>query len=227
MIVDVSRKTQKWTVEYAVYLIWRLLTFLREVQFFTYHMIRIASITHQSWLLNKLQLQLCKVKRILLFIVFAANFTGDPKLNLLFINGVVAGVLVLQRYAGKLYKNSVNRALEVLYLLNLLFLSSITLFLKGHRSAALAQEITMCTMVGVSFLLYIFTLCWHMYNYTVLPGQVREKLARVFPKFTWQPPQQEVIVGGAGGSPVQGTQAQPTVSVIDMSELREPCTAYQ
>ena len=164
--------------------------------------------------------------RILLFVAFAVNFTGDPKLNLLIINAVVAGVLVLLGYVGKLYKSSLNRTLEVVYLLNLLVLSAVTLFLRGqHSSSPLAQEITVCTMVGVSFLLFVFTLCWHVYNYTSVLSQVRQKLASVFTKLTQRPPQPHNAgdtVGGAGDAPVQGTQAQPTVSVIDMRELREP-----
>ena len=160
--------------------------------------------------------------RITLFIIFAANSTGDPKLNLLAIIVVTAGVSVLQKY-GQLYRRTANGTLEVLHLLNLLIISAITLFLQGRHFFPMAQEIVACVTVSFSLLIFAVTAAWQVWKKIAVRTSAQQKLAGILKRLSLRKPQEPPKeTKEADNVPQLVIHAPPTVSVIDMNELREP-----
>ena len=161
--------------------------------------------------------------RIALFIIFAANTTGDSNLNLLAIIIITAGILVLQKYVGKLYRRTSNGILEVLHLLNLLVISAVTLFLQGRHLFFLAQEIVACVTVSFSLLLFTVTACLQVWKNIAACSSVQRMLAGIRVRLSlWhhqEPPKELEEVGTV---PQQAAHVPPTRTILDMRELREP-----
>ena len=161
--------------------------------------------------------------RVALFIVFAANSTGDSRFNLLAINIVTAGVLVLQKIVGKLYRRTINGTFEVLHLLNLLIISTTTLFLQGRHFHPMAQEIVACITVSFSLLLFTVTACWQAWKNIKARVNAQKKLAGILARLSLrkhrEPPKETEEIGD---EPQQATRTPPTRTILDMRELREP-----
>ena len=161
--------------------------------------------------------------RVTLFIIFAANTTGDPKLNLLAITIITAGVLVLRNYVGYIYRRTSNGTLEVLHLLNLLVISVVTLFLQGRHSFSLAQEIVACVTVSFSLLLFTVTACLQVWKNIAACSSVQRMLAGIRVRLSlWHHREPPKEIEEVSAVTQQATHVPPTCTILDMRDLREP-----
>ena len=74
------------------------------------------------------------VTRIVLFIVFATNTSGNPGVNLIAILTVVFGLIFFLWNAGRVYKRCFVHINESFSLLNLGCLVALTMFYKSSNS---------------------------------------------------------------------------------------------
>ena len=156
------------------------------------------------------------IQRIILFTVFAANTVGNPNTNLVAIIVSITIAFIYQIYNGKLYKNKLNWFIEGFYSFNHVIFVSAVLFLKGSQRY---MEYLACVMVGSVFIVFCLTVIWHIdYQTTVITGVVK----KIKDRLGNQRRQQAEGPLEATDPPPPSRQPQPTVSVIDMRELREP-----
>ena len=156
------------------------------------------------------------IQRIVLFTVFAANTVGNPNINLFAITVLVSISWLYQIYNGRLYKNRLNWFLEGFYSFNLAIFALAILFLKGSQRS---REYLACVMVGSVFIVFCLTVIWHIdYQTTVISRAVK----KIKDHLGNQRRRQAEGPQEATDPPPPSRQPQPTVSVIDMRELREP-----
>ena len=153
--------------------------------------------------------------RIILFTAFAANTCGNPNINLLTL---VIVAFVLQLFSGMLYKYWLNGILVRFYIGNLAIFSSVALFLNTSQGNS---EALACIMVGSAFIVSCFISLWHFNHQTKAINIVVQKLLSAWMS---QKPS-ELQDSRSPDSPLPLQQLQPTISVIDMKELREPLLA--
>ena len=104
------------------------------------------------------------VARIILFIIFAANATGNPNVNLLAVALTVGAILAWRSFSGRIYKSLLNSILETLYLVNLGMFTVITLFIRSIRASQEALEYITCFFIGAALLMFLFTIAIHIYE---------------------------------------------------------------
>ena len=157
--------------------------------------------------------------RIALFIVFASNTLGDPRVNLLAITVALFGLLVCFWNAGRVYKSYLMHIFESFYLLNLGIFTAATQFLKASEASPQSQEYLTCTMVGSSFVVFCTILGYHSYklvqrNKVLEPIHVwwQQRKAKDQAQHTDTEIQQDI----------HNEPPQPTVTVLELSQLREP-----
>ena len=119
------------------------------------------------------------VARIILFIIFAANTTGDPNTNLFSIALMVGAILVWQRFSGRIYRSLLNSILETLYLINLGMLAASALFVRGLRASQQIQEYITCFFVGATLLMFLFTIAKHIIDQVPIVEKLRDLTQKV------------------------------------------------
>ena len=155
--------------------------------------------------------------RLVLFTVFAANTLGDPKINLFSITLTVFLYLI---NVTTVSKNTLNIILECFYSVNLGVFAS-----AAHLMKALRKDTEHLTwiMVGSAFVMFCFTLIWHLYMYVPIFSEALKKMKSFLNNY-----HRRQVDSGAGQqcedpvTPPPARQPAPTTSVIDMKELREP-----
>ena len=152
--------------------------------------------------------------RLILFVVHSANTLGNPNINVFAVSMSVITIHLYQIYVGKLYKNWINWFLEGFYSCNLLVFSMTVLFLNGSQGSS---EALACVMVGSAFLVFCLIVVWHFNHQTRAISRAGERLKQLW---TSQRRRQAEDTQELPDSPPR--QPQPTISVIDMKELREP-----
>ena len=154
------------------------------------------------------------IVRLILFTVFAANTLGDPNVNLFAIILLTLLTVMFQTYKSFVYRSRVNLILECFFNFNLCIFSTATLSL---TSSERSSEYLACVMVGSSFIVFCCIIVWHFNQQTNLISRAFDKIKAM----------RRLRSGGDGEQqasdppPPPQRQAQPTVSVIDMKELRE------
>ena len=160
------------------------------------------------------------VVRLVLFAVFAGNALGDPQVNLLAICITVSLMMVYCWNVGKVYKRWTLNILESFFILNLGVFATATLFMKSSQtSVPFKQKILACVMVGSVFVLFCAILLYHLYQQvmkTSLPLWVTRHLRK--PKKATDTPSD----GGGEMSPEPPSPQAPTVTTVELSQLREP-----
>ena len=102
--------------------------------------------------------------RVALYIASAANVSGDPRINLLTIGSVIAGVLLISKIVGignRIYKKWPIEVLEVANYMNLLLLCLATFFSLGNRRA---RKAVINISVSFTFLLLLCILFYHTFT---------------------------------------------------------------
>ena len=104
------------------------------------------------------------VVRVVLFLAFAVNTLGDPKINLLISVTMVIFLLALNLHLGYAYKNRLLNVIESSFIINLGVLSLWSSFItKGSTDSIKYQLIVTCLMVGLAFIKFILIFCYHVY----------------------------------------------------------------
>ena len=106
------------------------------------------------------------VVRVLLYLVFALNTSGDPGVNLIAIITMTSGLLsLLKGQFGQIYKNLAIDLLETACYLNIILLSATTLFLLESKHD---QTVVTFSSVFITFILCCIVLGFHMYKELLL-----------------------------------------------------------
>ena len=156
------------------------------------------------------------VVRLILFSVFSGNALGDPNVNLLSISLILILFLTAVWNIGVLYKSYPVHLLEMFYILNLGIFSVVTMYLREAQSPQQSQEYLSCTMIGAAFLVFLVILIWHLHTFVKTFYCLRTLLNFCTTKHNGHPPELEL-----DQPQVPAVRPQPTVSVIDLSALRE------
>ena len=102
--------------------------------------------------------------RIVLYLVFALNVSGDPDVNLLAIAVIVSALLFLRAFVGKIYRNKIIDTVEMTCYFNAVLFSAVELYLlKNGIQSDLAVDITAYTSAGITFMLFFAILSYHMW----------------------------------------------------------------
>ena len=181
------------------------------------------------------------VVRVVLFITFASNVLGDPRVNLLAISISLLLLYTILWNTGQVYKSRLTHVLECMYILNLGVYTAATTFLVSSNSSPYRQEQLACIMVGTAFLVFSGTLVYHLYtqlrNIAMLRSlccrEAAMKWYQLWPMKT-RDAEGEVQLEtlNAENEPsdrlertdieLPAPAVPPTVSVVDFSALREP-----
>ena len=156
--------------------------------------------------------------RFVLFAVFAGNAQGDPQINLFAICSVSL-MMIYCWNVGRVCKNWMLNTLESLFILNLGIFATATLFVHSSQtSTPYKQKILVCVMMGSVFVLFCAILFYHLCQQvmkTCLPLWIVRHLRKQ--KVTDIPSN-----GGGEMSPEPPLPQVPTVTTIELSQLREP-----
>ena len=163
------------------------------------------------------------VLRIALVAIFGGNALGNPRINLF---AVIIVVLVLTNNGNRVYKKTWLNLLESFFLLNLGIISAATLFLKSLSVEGLSvvenQTILTSIMVGSAFVVFIGIFTYHFFQESTKWNLFKKfwaKLKLDHRRGTIEP---HPISKDIGDGSTCATPKPQTVSVIAMSELREP-----
>ena len=107
------------------------------------------------------------VVRSILLVGFGLNTLGDPDINNLLTVTVLAILLCCTWIIGIVYKNMALNILEASFILNLLILSSWTVYSRhaSNGDSSDGQTALVCTSTGVAFATFICILFYHTYLY--------------------------------------------------------------
>ena len=104
------------------------------------------------------------VVRIILFLAFAVNALGDPKINLLIIATMVISLLTLNVHLGHAYKSRLLNLIESSFIINLGVLSLWSSFItKDSTKSVESQVIVSSLMIGLAFVKFMLILSYHIY----------------------------------------------------------------
>ena len=148
--------------------------------------------------------------RIILFTVFAANVRSNPNINLFAIVVSVVVLFIVQFSIGRLYKHWMNGLLDGFYYCNLIIFSSAVLFLNTSQGNT---EALACVMAGSAFIVFCLIVLWHFNNLTGVINRVVQRMKQLLSNLRTQ--------STATRPPPPLPLPKPTISVIDMRELRE------
>ena len=107
--------------------------------------------------------------RVVLFILFSAigdtiNTLGSTSINLMIVNLASSFLAILTAFF-KPYKRRENNVLELFYLLNLVCLSSSSLYIIGHEQLQEKNQVyAFSVLVGMAFLVFILVIGYHTYQ---------------------------------------------------------------
>ena len=147
-------------------------------------------------------------------------------INLFAITIVVATLLVFWVIAGKVYKKLWMKLLESFFMLNLIILSTSTLFLKSLEGFSVVKKQAVLTsiMVGSTALVFIGILAYQCCQEVTKKSVFKHAMLKCSAFVTDADHDRgcaENSEGVSDGSTAAVPQ-QPTMSVIAMNELREP-----
>ena len=148
------------------------------------------------------------VTRIVLFIVFATNTSGDPGVNLVAILTVVFGLIFFLWNAGRVYKRCFVHINESFSILNLGCLVALTMFYKSSNSPH--RNVTFIS-AGMAFVNFWVILCYHSFQ-LFKPFQLCQRVSTVFITLS-----KHFL---AKKHPTSSVNSRPTA--IEMNVLREP-----
>ena len=104
------------------------------------------------------------VIRSILFIVYAINSLGDPKINLLVTASVVILLLALNLHVGTVYKKSILNLLETSFVLNLGILTLWSSFESKDTPISVQRQLTVSTcLIGVALIECLLIFGYHAY----------------------------------------------------------------
>ena len=97
--------------------------------------------------------------RVVLFIVFSSNVSGDPAVNLLAIIVIVTYLLIHVSLFGRIYKKWFLIALEYSFLFNLVILSAATFYTRQSRGS---QTVVVNVCIGAAAATFVAIVIFHI-----------------------------------------------------------------
>lgn len=158
--------------------------------------------------------------RAVIFLVFSTNQTGDPRVNNLAIILTMA-ILMLFTLTGGVYKNKWLNLLEWSHYLNLLLLSSVTLYILsiGSERNEHSRTVVSSVFIGTAALKFVGIVIYHTFT-EIRSSIIGKKLTRAWRNVTErqneQSSDQEVTIDELA------IQASPTTSEVRLEDLEEP-----
>ena len=156
--------------------------------------------------------------RVVLFLVFSTNKTGDPRVNNLAII-ITMSVLMLFALTGGVYKNKLLNLLEWSHYLNLLVLSSATLYVLsiGSERNVHYRTVISSVFIGTTALKFVGIVIYHTFT-EIRSSVIGKKLMRKWRNVRQneQSSDQEVIMDELA------TNSSVTTSEIRLEDLEEP-----
>ena len=103
--------------------------------------------------------------RVFLYLVFAFNISGDPKVNLTAITLVVGGILFYKGHIGRIYQKNAVDVIEMVCYFNICN-SSVIQFFVLHRKTSHQQSINYAAYLSgtVTFMLLLSIAMYHAYS---------------------------------------------------------------
>lgn len=102
--------------------------------------------------------------RVVLYVIFAANASGDPGINLLAISILVGALLFLRTRIGGLYKNNICDWLEMTCHLNAGLLSITNLYFLKSENEHIIKKTTVYLTEIITLLLIVAVIVYHMWS---------------------------------------------------------------
>ena len=163
------------------------------------------------------------VVRNVLFLSFAANGLGDPELNLALMTTMVLGLHAFMWLLGRVYKSIILDILEAIFITKLGIFSAWTIFIRRNNSdQGHGQMIAAYTITTTTVIIFMAIVCYHIWN-AIKTSQIVKNLTRKLQRqqegAQWEGAQQEDCIDGSGSA--AQTAHTPTITYINMSELRE------
>lgn len=158
------------------------------------------------------------VVRIFLFFVFAVNIEGDPQINLLVIVTTVILLLTAFGFTGTVYKISLANYLESFFVFLLGILSSWSLLAK-QGSSSHTQAVVSCVIVGFAFVAFVMIITYHVWLKIKKKYHLKsiKSLFKSDANLNAQAEDHRIIP--------QRSPPPPTVTVVNLKDLREPLLA--
>ena len=159
------------------------------------------------------------VVRNVLLLAFAANGLGDPDVNLVLITTMVLGLIqAFMWLPDKVYKVVILNILEAIFITKLGIFSAWTIFIRRNNPDTVQnQMIAAYTITTITVIIFMAIVCYHIWV-AIKTSQIVKNLTRK-PQRQQQDAQQENLTDGSGNA--AQTAHPPTVTYINMSELRE------
>lgn len=108
--------------------------------------------------------------RAILYLIAAANVSGDPQLQLISVIFVITAIIFLKMFiAARIFKNSLVDILDSFFYVNILFFASFTAY---NLSTGNNQDRVAYTSVTLSILVTIFIIFYHIHKYTSLFSRI-------------------------------------------------------
>ena len=144
--------------------------------------------------------------RIILYIIFALNLSGDPGVNLLAIIVITSSIIILKGYFGQLYKNWMIDIIELVSYFNLILLSAAVFFtLKSGTD----QSVAIYLSGAAAFILVLVILAYHIFYEVCLK--------------IWQAAKQKRVKLESNETPyyelMEDSKPKPTCTVIENLKL--------
>ena len=168
--------------------------------------------------------------RCILFLLFAFNALGDPRINLLAIGCVTVILLIVYALLGnRIFKTWYLNTLELSFIVNLCILALVTLYI---RSTGGNQNAVTFTSISIAFATFIGIVTYHSVQQIKHTPQLWKKLFPQNESYELVPQTDEDsdLEGVSPLSPPDPSDGCATVTHInirellkDLNELREPC----
>ena len=97
--------------------------------------------------------------RVIFLPIFSTNFTNNPAINLLAVKVMSSIILTYLSFIGGIYKSTLNNILELASVLNLLLLSSATLYV---LYTGYSRTTTTYVSTGSAFIIFIILILYHV-----------------------------------------------------------------
>ena len=164
------------------------------------------------------------VVRNLLLLSFAANGLGDPEVNLALITTMVlCFIQAFMWLSDKVYKVVILNILEAIFITKLGIFSTWIIFIRCNNPDPVhGQMIAAYTITTITVIIFIAIVCYHIWiaiTTSQIVKNLTRKLHRQQEDAQQEGAQQEDCIDGSGSA--AQTAHAPTVTYINMSELRE------
>ena len=151
--------------------------------------------------------------RIVLYLVFALNVSGDPGVNLMAINASAISLLLLKAHFGKIYKNKFVDIMEMACYANLGIFSTIKLKFVDGKIVSITAYIS-----GAFTAMLLLIIVCHSIYYAILNSKCSKRHTNLTES---QFHGNENSYDSAAVSSSMSKESYPTYSVVDMQQLAD------